>query len=1085
MSFFRRLQQHRYFPDAVFITLLLGLSLYLMRPLFDWNTRVLASDLSGAWALFYWLKESLSTFHQVPTWSPLWMGGTPFFGMIPPASYFLILPVYLFTGDIPAAYNIATIFVFSLAGVSMYLYLRHVSRGRLLSFLGALIYIVLPVHTSSMMFWGLMDILLAYALAPLVLLFTDNLLDDKGQLNAAALGLLVALVLLLQLEYALIFLLFYGCYLIFALAIRGIGPRSMPALLRKNKVGIVLCLLVLLVPLSFYAVVLTQYGHFSGLTAHELERGLSYWTFDHFGDPFLERLTGGLEGYFDTPETDYYTGALSFVILLAAMASAITEKGSARARVLFFTLAGMVSLVLCMGLFGPLFPGLRRVVPFLSGMRAPVRFYYVFAICLPVLFVLSCVSLGRLLALAPRFTAPARRLLAIAIPVLVVAALILDFSPYLAIYHHRVLDKESYNRLCSFIQERAAEDRAGVPGAARILVFPALGAQPDRIARLEQEGNGQFTIETAESWVPWNQYEPAVEFNHAVYYDILGSRASLAFYAHLLSYDYIVLYRDKIPPQSLEEGYLDTMDQLEKTLNSLCADSFSALADRGSLETQYYSIRLYRINGESRDRTGFHALSDTLLLADDSPQASRRLFRLYKSMTMIAGPLTEVEFLDRVAAVYGEGGPLNDDSSILGPVPALFSCEGELLALQNDPSAVYLVEAEDCEARGWGRVDREGGWALANSGIHMAAGLADAAENSLRDSFTVASAGDWTLSVSYLGWFDTGLIDIYLDGELADTIDTYSQYMDMNTHTIRLSLQAGQHELNLLGRSAERSATGGSQGNWVEVDKIVLLNEAAVPRLVAQSTDLWARFAAAFLGSTVRTQVIEAEDCDAGGWVRVDREGCCGVPTSGFDMAVPDVSQAPDNYLRTSFLVGTEGDWTLDVSYLGHVDTGTMEVYVDDALVAGVDTFTSGLPRSTWSVNLHLGTGLHRLKIVGRPSSRNLTVGSMGDWVEVDCMTVRGGGPAVEARPAARAWISDLAVSPRGVSLDISAAEEGIVWIAYYANPWWRIYVDGEEAEILKINGVFPGCCVTEGEHHVEFIYNYPSPMNLFSLVPG
>ena len=133
-----------------------------------------------------------------------------------------------------------------------------------------------------------------------------------------------------------------------------------------------------------------------------------------------------------------------------------------RARLLFFILAGLTSLVLCMGLFGPLFPALRRVVPLLSGMRAPVRFYYIFALCLPILFVLSCASLRGLPARVPHLTVPAKRLLAIAVPALAVTAVVMDFSPYLALYHHRVLDKESYNRLCSFIEERTVEDRAGV-----------------------------------------------------------------------------------------------------------------------------------------------------------------------------------------------------------------------------------------------------------------------------------------------------------------------------------------------------------------------------------------------------------------------------------------------------------------------------------------------------------------------------------------------------------------------------------------------------------------------------------------------
>jgi len=288
ISLLKRLGSRLRHGDAVSILLLVGLSLYLMRPLFDWRDKVLTSDLSGAWVWFYWLKESLFSFHQLPTWSPLWMGGMPFFGTVPPAGYFLIFPFYLVTGDISAAYNIAIILAFALAGMSMYAYLKHLSQQSLPSFLGALVYLILPVHSNSMMFWGHCEISCVYALLPLVLLFTDRFLDGRRQIDIILLGLLVSFVLLLGTEYALIFLFFYVSYLAYALAVRTMGFHSMSELVRRSRLGIVICLLILLVPLSFYIITLTQYGHFGGLTTEQIEGGLSIYTFKHFGDAFQD-----------------------------------------------------------------------------------------------------------------------------------------------------------------------------------------------------------------------------------------------------------------------------------------------------------------------------------------------------------------------------------------------------------------------------------------------------------------------------------------------------------------------------------------------------------------------------------------------------------------------------------------------------------------------------------------------------------------------------------------------------------------------------------------------------------------------------
>jgi hypothetical protein len=47
----------------------------------------------------------------------------------------------------------------------------------------------------------------------------------------------------------------------------------------------------------------------------------------------------------------------------------------------------------------------------------------------------------------------------------------------------------------------------------------------------------------------------------------------------------------------------------------------------------------------------------------------------------------------------------------------------------------------------------------------------------------------------------------------------------------------------------------------------------------------------------------------------------------------------------------------------------------------------------------------------------------------------------------------------------------------YHSN--WRVYVDGEEAEMLRANFVWKGVCLPAGEHRVEF--RYRSPVLLYS----
>lgn len=1249
---FSRFRDSRWPADAAPVAALLAVSCWLTGHLFDWKHSVLTGDLPGSWAWFYWLKQSIVAFHQLPTWSPLWSGGIPFFGMVAPGSYLLVLPFYLVTGEIPAAFDLAIIVVFALAGGSMYAYLRRLSGNRLCSFLGAAIYLVLPVHSNAMLFWGHLDLCAAYALAPLVLLFTDRSLDGMRSADLILAALTLSCLLLAHIEYALIFTLFYVCYLAFALAVRRAGWRRTLGLLAGNKAATAISFLILLLPLSFYLVCLTQYHQFSGLTPDQVEGGLYTYTFRHFGDAFQARLSGGLQGYSEMPEVDYYCGGASFLVFLSSLAFVLREKGEGRARLLFFLMMALTSLILCLGAFGPLYSGLTWVVPLFSGMRAPVRLYYVFAICLPILFSLSFLSLARLLDSAPRVPARLSRLIRYGAPVVLVVALVLDFSPYLGFYRNNMVNEEAFNRVSSFVAERIRADNqaaGSLPGdnVSRVLVLPS-GAMPDRISRLDQDADGQFTIEVSQTWLPWNQYQAADDFSATVYDRILYSQDSLEFYSELLFNDYVMTYEQRLPSGSRDESYAELMDYLEQTLDSICGGGSGILADRGSLDTQYYRVHLYRTNHDPSARARFYALGDTLLMSGGDGGAPHSLAGIYDTARGLAPQLTPQSFLDRVAVVSGESGLLAPSASGAA-VDGWLDYGGRLLLLQNDGVTARVLEAEDCQAEGWDRVDRRPEWGIQSSGVDMA--LPDATgreDNFLKQDFQIESEGAWIVSTSYLSSHDTGIVEVYIDEALVDTIDTSGLSMGLRSHAVTVELDPGRHQLRLAGRSrgyvTEEGEAAGA--GWVEVDRTVLLNQAWLPEVSARSESLWSDIARLVVGASAPFQSFEAEDMENEEWVRIGREESQSVAASGVTMAVPDAAADPGNRLSRHFLIGQAGDWALSVTYLSYADTGTLLVYVDDKLVDTIETSGPALALRDDIIPLSLGEGIHRVTLAGAHSSEAAATGSGGNWVEVDAVRLMdlehafdivgqagrqwagmadglgdsrvdswateaeycesagwieldreeewglptsgstmavgdasaqagnyigwrfflaragdwsidaiyladvntgvmqiyvdgllvdqadtsGPGLAVDTRqirlalgegpheiriagaPGARgAWvevdrivcrnqgqavapaeepaadpaiISGITLTPRSIRLDLETAEEGILSTAYYANPWWRAYVDGRETEVLTVNGVLAGCRVPAGRHHVEFIYDYPAPANFFSLWP-
>jgi hypothetical protein len=644
-ALFRTLRLKAYQGDILSIAFLLAISLYLTRPLLNLSTRVLWSDLGVSWAWLYWLKESIFTFHQFPTWSPLWMGGMPFFGMVPPIGFYLALPLYLITGNPPAAYNLGVIIMFCLSGVSMYLYLRHLSRNSLLSLLGAIIYLVLPVHTSAMMTWGMFEISCGYAVAPLVLLFTERFLDHRKGLDLLLLSLSLSFVALVQIEHSFLFLLFfYLPYLLFTLFLKKVGVRQLLAFTKRNKACVVAVALIILIPITFYVPLLAERGNFKGLLPHEIEGGLNHYTFKHFSDTFTLKANEFLDTW-RTTATEHYSGPVAFLILLASMFFlALDRKGTHAAQLLFFLLMAMAMLILSMGIFGPLFSTSRTVVPFLADMRIAVRFYPFFAICLPVLFVLSSLSFAKFVARIPRVSARVRSLLVRGAPVLLVILLVLDYVPYLEIYHARVVDRAQMYECNTFLKETLTQNSLTRGNQARVLVYPS-GSLMDKVSSVEDTDTGQFTIEITQTSLHWDQYEDAVDYYYSMFESITETADHLVFYTNLMAIDYVLVYVNKVPPIQEEEYFTRKL----AALDSYCGDAADLLRYRGSLDTDYYTIYLYEVKVVP-SKIKFHPIDTSLMVASDDILASAALFQTYGE---VSSDISASAFLNKVAAVSG------------------------------------------------------------------------------------------------------------------------------------------------------------------------------------------------------------------------------------------------------------------------------------------------------------------------------------------------------------------------------------------------------------------------------------------------
>ena len=574
------------------------------------------------------------------------MGGMPYFGMVPPAGFFFALPLYLVTGSAPAAYNLGMIMMSCLSGASMYLYLKYISRNSLVSLLGAVIYLVLPVKSSAFMVHGMFELLCGYAAAPLVLLFTERFLDNRKGLDLIFLSLFLSFIALVQIEHSLLFLVFfYLPYVVFSLCLKKVGVRQLLTFIRENKACCTAVALILIIAISFYVPLLTERGDFKGLLPEEIEAGLNFYTFHHFSDTFTAKANDVLDTFY-RPETEHYSGPLALVILLTATFFLVQDRrrtGARTAQLLFFLIMAMGLLILSMGIYGPLFPMARTALPVLADMRVTLRFYPFFAICLPVLLVLSYPSFSKLVARIPKIPIQAKTLMSCGVPVLLVIGLVLDFVPYFDFYHYRVVNRQEMYEYSSFLKNNWAEESSVRGDIARVLIYPLLGTNMDPISSIDETDTGQFTIEIAQTVLPWDQYKDAVDYYHSVCESITDSKDTLSFFSNLMSIDYILVYRNKVPPISGEEY----IDQKVKALDSLCGSTASPLIYKGSLDNDYYTIYLYEV-GDVSSRVKFYPIESSVIVPSDDPLISVQLFQTYSTLSHRVSAST---FLDGVVAI--------------------------------------------------------------------------------------------------------------------------------------------------------------------------------------------------------------------------------------------------------------------------------------------------------------------------------------------------------------------------------------------------------------------------------------------------
>jgi hypothetical protein len=348
---------------------------------------------------FFWV-ESIKSGH-FPLWNPYQFTGHPFFGnpqhgiLYPLNSLFFLLPF-------DVSFNSIIILHFFLGGLFTYFLLRDLKTDVTGSLISGLIFMLsgylLSVHS-------LLTILLSVIWTPLIMLFFRRAFANPGLKNEILTAIFITISFLgggIEVVYGNFFLLLF--MVIFPLLP---GERS---IWKRIWFGVRSLLLVSIIFLFLSAVQLIP---FLELFHHSIRsKGISYqeatvWSFVP-KDTLLFFLPDAYGYWLDMKKywtnqcwfKTLYTGGLPFILSLIFFLTSppnplpqwgeVNKKGfppsmweMGKGRKLFLFLM-FFSLLLSLGKYNPLYPYVFKYLPFLNGIRYPVKFLYIFIILLSI-----------------------------------------------------------------------------------------------------------------------------------------------------------------------------------------------------------------------------------------------------------------------------------------------------------------------------------------------------------------------------------------------------------------------------------------------------------------------------------------------------------------------------------------------------------------------------------------------------------------------------------------------------------------------------------------------------------------------------
>ena len=337
-----------------------------------------ADNIYSSSAFYYLNHESFKENKELILWNPYAYSGYPFITSIIGGRFFPINLFLLFSYKDFYLNYYYPIFIF-IAGFFTFLFLRKLKLGYFGSFIGGFIF-MLNGNLVQRSLAGDPAHVIAHSLIPVIFYLTEIFFERKNIISAS----LVTLALAAQFLSGQVQFFFYTClFLLGYYAFRTISDiRNLKKYLGYGSLILIFVLLISAIQL----LPLLQFGKY--ITNRGLDSDFNYITQGslppyHIINLIMPYFFGVrlLNTYWGFPHAELYFYLGIGALILSFLAIISTRDGKVR----FFWITAVITLILAMGRYTPLFKIINFIFPVLGFFQVPSRFLIIFTFCIAVL----------------------------------------------------------------------------------------------------------------------------------------------------------------------------------------------------------------------------------------------------------------------------------------------------------------------------------------------------------------------------------------------------------------------------------------------------------------------------------------------------------------------------------------------------------------------------------------------------------------------------------------------------------------------------------------------------------------------------